>query len=90
MFYSFVIICIFAQSCPTILQDEVGPYSSIEECYLRGASIIKASSNKFPLVSAVSNCTTEDPEKIEKELKKKKFKKKQEFKGELIKWNRLH
>ena len=87
MFYSFVIICIFAQSCPTILQDEVGPYSSIEECYLRGASIIQASSNKFPLRSAVANCTEKDPEEL---LKKKKFKKRKEFKGELIKWNRLH
>jgi hypothetical protein len=90
MFYSFVIICIFAQQCPTLLQDELGPYASVEECYLRGASIIQASSNKFPLVSAVSKCTTEDPDKIEKELKKKKFEKKQEFKGEQIKWNRLH
>ena len=59
----------FAQPCPTLLQDELGPYVSIEECYLRGASIIKASSTRFPLMSAAANCTEKDPEEL---LKKKK------------------
>ena len=85
MFYSIVILCIFTQPCPTILQDELGPYISIEECYLRGAHIIKVSSIKFPLVSAVSRCTTEDPEKSEKPKKPEN----KEFKGERIKWNLL-
>ena len=85
MFYSIVILCIFTHPCPTVLQDELGPYVSIEECYLRGANIIKASSVKFPLISAVSRCTIEDPEKL-KDPEKPKNK---EFKGERIKWNLL-
>jgi len=90
MFYSIVVLCILAQPCPTLLQDELGPYTTVEECYIRGANIIQSSSNQFPLVSAVSKCTIEDPDKIEKELKKKKFKKKKEFKGSQTTWNHLH
>tara|TARA_R110000787_G_scaffold244162_3_gene350147 strand:- start:400 stop:603 length:204 start_codon:yes stop_codon:yes gene_type:complete len=67
-----------------MLQDELGPYASIEECYLRGAQIIKSSAIKFPILSSYSNCTLEDPSKQNKKEKKEKLK------GKTIKWNLSH
>ena len=53
------------------VEDEIGPYKTAEECWLRGSVIIKDVSLKFPLVSSQSICSTQPPSIIFKKEKDK-------------------
>ena len=48
MYKTMVILWMVGVSEPTILDDKLGPYDSVEKCFHRGAAIIKTT------VSAVS------------------------------------
>jgi len=53
------------------VEDEIGPYKTAVECWLRGSAIVKDVSLKFPLVSFQSACSTEPPSIIFKKEKDK-------------------
>ena len=42
VFKAIVLIWIVGVEVPTILEDELGPYNTVEKCFHRGAVIIKA------------------------------------------------
>ena len=71
MFYSFVIVCVLGGPCPLRVEDEIGPYKTAEECWLRGSTIIKDVASRFPLVTLQSVCSTKSPGLIFKKEKDK-------------------
>ena len=42
MFKVLVLIWVVGVQPPTILEDELGPYNTVEKCFHRGAAMIKA------------------------------------------------
>ena len=42
MFKVLVLIWVVGVQPPTILEDELGPYATVEKCFHRGAAMIKA------------------------------------------------
>ena len=58
MLYSFIIVCILNSpiECPVKFEDELGPYNTTAECYLRGAEMIALISHKFPISAATASC----------------------------------
>ncbi len=70
MIYSFIIVCILNSptECPVKFEDELGPYNTTAECYLRGAEMIALISYKFPITAATANCVQKEKEdKVEEE-----------------------
>ncbi len=70
MIYSFIIVCILNSpiDCPVKFEDELGPYNTTAECYLRGAEMIALISRKFPISAATANCVQKEKEdKVEEE-----------------------
>ncbi len=41
MFSALVLIWVVGLKPPTVLEDTLGPYTTVERCFYRGASIIK-------------------------------------------------
>ncbi len=50
MIYSFIIVCILNSpiDCKVKYEDELGPYNTTAECYLRAADVIELITRKFP------------------------------------------
>ena len=70
MIYSFIIVCILniPTNCPVKFEDELGPYNTEAECYLRGAEMIALISHKFPISVATASCVQKEKEdKVEEE-----------------------
>jgi hypothetical protein len=83
MYYAFVFICAIASVCPMRVDDRLGPYQTAEECYLRGAQLIRDITILTPVIQASANCSPKAPAELFEDDPKKKQKTKEKFEEEL-------
>ena len=83
MYYAFVFICAIASVCPMRVDDRLGPYKTAEECYIRGAELVRDITVLTPVVQASANCSPKSPKELFENDPKKKEETKEKFEKEL-------
>jgi len=73
MFKTFVFLFVLGANSPTTIEDELGPYDTLERCFFRGANIVRSLySTEFPIIKVEVVCVELKIEKKEKKPSERK------------------